>query len=101
MATILKPASSIIFKIAPEFPSAKASGLIIVNVLLVAMLLVFHWFKSGAKIDFFAVFTQKVLLLSDMRLIISPLVELGIVKKILTFANYKSQKAAECIKWKL
>jgi hypothetical protein len=37
MATILKPAASIIFKIAPELPALKASGLIMVNVLFVAM----------------------------------------------------------------
>jgi hypothetical protein len=37
MATILKPASSIIRVIAPVFPAPTASGLIMVKVLLVAI----------------------------------------------------------------
>src|SRR5690606_12925600 len=49
MATILKPSAIMSFKIAPMWPFATASGLIIVNVLFVAMLLKF--FAKVGKVE--------------------------------------------------
>jgi hypothetical protein len=53
IATILNPAPSIIFNIAPELPAPKASGLIMVKVLLPAIVIIFVGLNMAAKIHEF------------------------------------------------